>query len=54
MDAMLQLASAFYTHDKGQGFLVVGIVCGAMIVFSLWVAWTNFGPPAKRREGEER
>jgi hypothetical protein len=48
---MLELATqAFYTHDKGQGFIVVGIVIGSMILFALWVAFMNFGPPAKRRD----
>ncbi|MDQ6805673.1 MAG: hypothetical protein M3065_12060 [Actinomycetota bacterium] len=48
---MLELAIQFYTHDKAQGFIVAAIVCGSMIVFASWVAYTNFGPPAKRRDG---
>jgi hypothetical protein len=46
---MLELAvNAFYTHDKLWGFLLVGAVCGAMVLWCLYVAWSNFGPPAKR------
>jgi hypothetical protein len=52
---MLQLAvSRFYTHDTLQGFVLVGVVCGAMILWCLYVAWTNFGPPAKRDRDENR
>jgi len=55
---MLDLALAaqpFYTHDKGWGFLLVGVVCGSMILWCCYVAWTNFGPPAKRRaQGQDR
>ncbi|HWF49917.1 MAG TPA: hypothetical protein VG294_04645 [Solirubrobacteraceae bacterium] len=46
---MLELATQFYTHDKAQGFIVVAIVCGAMILFVTWVWYMNFGPAAKRR-----
>ncbi|MDQ6775330.1 MAG: photosystem II reaction center protein PsbN [Actinomycetota bacterium] len=50
---LLQLAIQFYTHDKAQGFIVVVIVCGSMIAFASWVAYTNFGPPSKRRGRQE-
>ncbi len=53
---MLELAALaskpFYTHDKAWGFLLVGIVCGSMILWCCYVAWHNFGPPAKRRAQE--
>lgn len=53
---MLELATkAFYTHDTLQGFILVAVVCGAMTMFSLWVAWRNFGPPSKRsRDAAQR
>ncbi len=48
---MLKLATgAFYTHDTWQGVLLVIVVCGAMALWGLYVAWINFGPPAKRRQ----
>ena len=51
---MLELAAkTFYTHDTLQGFLLVGVVCGAMILWTLYVAWKNFGPPAKRPGGQK-
>lgn len=53
MLALAELAAkAFYTHDKTWGFLLVGIVCGSMVLWCCWIAWTNFGPPAKRRTRE--
>ncbi len=42
----------FYTHDRAWGFLLVGVVCGSMILWCCYVAWTNFGPPARRRARE--
>ena len=52
---MLELAAkTFYTHDTLQGFLLVGVVCGAMILWTLYVAWRNFGPPAKRAREQNR
>ena len=50
---MLALAEAFYTHDKPGGFLLVALFCGSMILWCAYVAWTNFGPPAKRRRSKE-
>jgi len=48
---MLSLAiQAYYTHDTWQGFLLVGVVCGAMTLWGIYVAYKNFGPPAKRAE----
>jgi hypothetical protein len=53
MLALAELApKAFYSHDKTWGFLMVGIVCGTMILIMGYIAWTNFGPPAKRRARE--
>lgn len=50
---MLELASVpFYTHDKAGGYILVAVFCGAMIVWTLYVAYINFGPPAKRRSEE--
>jgi hypothetical protein len=46
-------AQAFYTHDRGWGFLLVGVVCGSMVLWCCYVAWTNFGPPAKRRAEQD-
>ena len=52
---MLELAAkGFYTHDTLQGFLLVGVVCGAMILWTLYVAWRNYGPPAKRGREQKR
>jgi hypothetical protein len=55
MLALAALASKpFYTHDRGWGFLLVAVVCGSMILWCSYVAYTNFGPPAKRREEANR
>lgn len=52
---MLELATKpFYTHDKAGGFILVAVFCGAMILWAAYVAYTNFGPPAKRRTNEKR
>jgi hypothetical protein len=52
---MLQIAvGRFYTHDTLQGFVLVGVVCGSMILWCLYVAWTNFGPRARRARQQNR
>lgn len=53
MLALLAVASKpFYTHDKLGGYLLVALFCGLMFLWCCYVAYTNFGPPAKRR-GQE-
>ena len=49
MLALAEAAQAFYTHDKVWGYLLVALFCGSMILWMAYVAWINFGPPAKRR-----
>jgi len=52
---MLALATAaqpFYTHDKAGGFILVAVVCGSMFLWCCYVAYRNFGPPAKRKAQE--
>jgi len=50
---MLEFAAkAFYTHDQLGGYLLIALFCGSMILWCCYVAWTNFGPPAKRRAQE--
>ena len=53
MLALAEAAQAFYTHDKAGGFILVAVVCGSMILWMAYVAWTNFGPPAKRRAEQQ-
>jgi hypothetical protein len=45
-------AKPFYTHDKLGGFLLIALFCGSAVLWMAYVAWTNFGPPAKRRAQE--
>ena len=52
MLALALAAKPFYTHDKVWGFLLVGLFCGSCVLWMAYVAWTNFGPPAKRRARE--
>jgi hypothetical protein len=47
-----QAAQPFYTHDKAGGFILVAVVCGSMFLWCCYVAYTNFGPPAKRKAQE--
>lgn len=48
---MLELAiRPFYNHGETLGgVLLVILFCGSCIVWMAYVAWINFGPPAKRR-----
>ncbi len=48
---MLEFAiRPFYNHGETLGgVLLVILFCGSMIAWCCYVAWTNFGPPAKRR-----
>jgi hypothetical protein len=53
MTALLAAASEpFYTHDKLGGYLLVALFCGSMILWCCYVAYRNFGPPAKHK-GQE-
>lgn len=55
MTALLAVASKpFYTHDKLGGYLLVALFCGSMILWCCFVAYRNFGPPAKRRAEEAK
>jgi hypothetical protein len=49
MLALAAEAAPFYTHNKWAGFLIVIGVCGAMVLWCCYVAYSNFGPPAKRK-----
>lgn len=49
---MLELATKpFYDHGGViPGLILVGVVCGSMLIFYLWMAWRTFGPPSKRQK----
>lgn len=47
-----EAAKPFYTHNKWAGYAIVLAVCGSMVLWCCFVAYRNFGPPAKRKTAE--